>query len=778
MITCYVWMTGFGNFSFFYIKQDYSLLRVLQMFWRLNFSVLLLMWTHGNTYILYYICPLHTFYFVMVYLTMAVGQSMNHGRWFIRFKLMAVGLIIYLIWDISGSVFDTAFGYLGTEKVIGANNGSVYEWYFRTSLDHWSAFLGMTFALNFPVSEQYFTKAKGLPLVVAGVIFAGVTIWWFTKCYMLPKLQYNLSHAYMSIIPLTSYVFFRNITPAIRSGVSMSLHELGKTTLETYLLQHHVWLTSNAKTLLNITPGYPWINFALATVLFYVLSKELYRLTMTLRGMIMPDDRNITIRNTIGMGAVLAIVFAASFFIHSTGFGVFRIFIACLLLLLLSILVILRFSPPSAENASFQIWSSRFAIGAMTLVVLLLVSDVSLRSLHNQALSTLPAKATVGGVRFSAGCFDEVSRGTWTHTECGGEKTESAGATAYCGKHKWSWSATDPAACPLAQIPNTQAKTLFKGRKVLFLGDSVTRSVYHQTNVLLQPTYKYSMDTNNSIRHTDLTNIIPAVNATVAFHWTPLAADLEKKLKALTVREGDLVVLGALLWDALHNRDLTSYISTLESTSKALSPGVRYVFVLPTTVIDGRLNSDDKRTHMTEAVVASYRAAVKNSTLASRVVSVIDTTNVSASMEPTSTDGVHYGEEVYKVISQMILNSYSLTYPSRYSKVTKKYIPKATGAMSSPYLGAVLLTLAAVMVLSMDSFLGIGFLSLILFGRSADWEAAYGPLHRKIFGTAAPSTVATSGRQHDAEEAKSLIGSAVQEGEEGRGHSVELKSIG
>lgn len=63
----------------------------------------------------------------------------------------------------------------------------------------------------------------------------------------------------------------------------MSMHDLGKTTLETYLLQHHIWLTSNAKTLLTIVPGHPWINFALATLLFFFVSKELYRLTMSLR---------------------------------------------------------------------------------------------------------------------------------------------------------------------------------------------------------------------------------------------------------------------------------------------------------------------------------------------------------------------------------------------------------------------------------------------------------------------------------------------------------------
>jgi hypothetical protein len=101
----------------------------------------------------------------------------------------------------------------------------VWEYYFRTSLDHWSAYLGMIFAANYPLAEQYFKRASGgttanpgnaLPLYVCAVCMAVVTIWWFYKFFLLEKLMYNLYHSYTAIIPLTSYIFFRNITPSVR----------------------------------------------------------------------------------------------------------------------------------------------------------------------------------------------------------------------------------------------------------------------------------------------------------------------------------------------------------------------------------------------------------------------------------------------------------------------------------------------------------------------------------------------------------------------------------
>jgi hypothetical protein len=202
----------------------------------------------------------------------------------------------------------------------------------------------MIFAVNFPLCEQWFHKARGYPTIVAAVVLGGLSIWWYFEFYTKEKLEYNLTHSYSAIIPLTAYIFFRNITPQVRSGVSMSLHDLGKTTLETYLLQHHIWLTSNAKTLLTIVPDHPWINFALATVLFFTCAKELYRLTMSLRGMIMPEDKNIAWVNIMGMCSILGVLYLISVFLWAAKASLVHIALTCVGLFPVILLVIGRFA--------------------------------------------------------------------------------------------------------------------------------------------------------------------------------------------------------------------------------------------------------------------------------------------------------------------------------------------------------------------------------------------------------------------------------------------------
>jgi hypothetical protein len=67
--------------------------------WRLNFLVLFLCMVMNNHYILYYIVPLHTFYFLTVYGVMYVRSSGNDTK-AVRPKLLLWFIIIYIVWDI------------------------------------------------------------------------------------------------------------------------------------------------------------------------------------------------------------------------------------------------------------------------------------------------------------------------------------------------------------------------------------------------------------------------------------------------------------------------------------------------------------------------------------------------------------------------------------------------------------------------------------------------------------------------------------------------------
>ena len=123
-------------------------------------------------------------------------------------------------------------------RTIGATLGAKWEWYFRSSLDHWSTFLGMVFALNYPAAKQWMLVVESLPPQrmwavkgAAAVPIVGMLWWWYTTVFSQEKPDYNASNAYFGCVPLLGYVFLRNLTPGLRSHYAHSLHELGKVTL-------------------------------------------------------------------------------------------------------------------------------------------------------------------------------------------------------------------------------------------------------------------------------------------------------------------------------------------------------------------------------------------------------------------------------------------------------------------------------------------------------------------------------------------------------------------
>lgn len=162
-----------------------------------------LMLAMGNDYLLYYIVPLHTFYFLVVYLTMAIAPRLNRTKWGIRGKLAVLALIMYCrtslpmcsdvwlcswaevwhcgvcsptalpvcvsVWEVP-SWFDTAFRII--EVAPGGGLAKLHDWHFRTFLDHYSAscVLGMVWE---PL-ELGLTSCVAVAVVVRHDIWHGV----------------------------------------------------------------------------------------------------------------------------------------------------------------------------------------------------------------------------------------------------------------------------------------------------------------------------------------------------------------------------------------------------------------------------------------------------------------------------------------------------------------------------------------------------------------------------------------------------------------------------
>lgn len=60
--------------------------RFAQMLWRLNFLVFFACVVLRNSYVLYYICPMHTIFTVFVYASLAIAPQLNQQNLWIWIK--------------------------------------------------------------------------------------------------------------------------------------------------------------------------------------------------------------------------------------------------------------------------------------------------------------------------------------------------------------------------------------------------------------------------------------------------------------------------------------------------------------------------------------------------------------------------------------------------------------------------------------------------------------------------------------------------------------------
>ncbi|XP_068567168.1 N-acetylneuraminate 9-O-acetyltransferase [Cebidichthys violaceus] len=322
LVAAYLFQTGYGHFSFFWLKGDFGLYRVCQVLFRLNFLVLVLCVVMDRPYQFYYFVPLVTFWFVVIYATLAMWPQIlqkkanGSGLWHIGVLAKLLGLLLFIcIFAFSQGFFERIFSVWPISALFELN-GSIHEWWFRWKLDRFAVIHGMLFAFLYLVLQkrQVLSEGKGEALFSAKIsnllLFLSVVSFitysiWASSCKT--KTECNEMHPYISVVQILAFILIRNIPGYARSVYSSFFAWFGKISLELFICQYHIWLAADTKGILVLIPGNPSLNIMVSTFIFVCVAHEISLITNDLAQVVIPKD-SVALLKRLGAVGLLSLV--------------------------------------------------------------------------------------------------------------------------------------------------------------------------------------------------------------------------------------------------------------------------------------------------------------------------------------------------------------------------------------------------------------------------------------------------------------------------------------
>ncbi|KAL2930799.1 Protein REDUCED WALL ACETYLATION 3 [Bienertia sinuspersici] len=267
---------------YFYVCDRTSLLGdSTKMMWRLNFFVAFCCIVLNNDYMLYYICPMHTLFTLMVYGALGIFHKYNEIPIVMAVKILSCFLVVILVWELPG-VFDLVWSpfmfFLGYTDPAKPDLPRIHEWHFRSGLDRYVWIIGMIYAYYHPTVEKYLEKLEEAEprrrhAIKSGIVAVAVSVGylWYEYIYKLDKITYNKYHPYTSWIPITTNT-----------------------------------ANGQPKWLLSLIPEYPMLNFMLTTSIYVLVSYRIFELTNVLKSVFIPTKDNRRLLHNFLAGAAIS----------------------------------------------------------------------------------------------------------------------------------------------------------------------------------------------------------------------------------------------------------------------------------------------------------------------------------------------------------------------------------------------------------------------------------------------------------------------------------------
>lgn len=736
-LAVYTWWTSFYHAMYFYTTHDYSLIRIFHSLWRPG-SLILLFQTislpKGHS-IIHFLSFMEIFAFTLTYLLLFIKQSVNRTRWGLRIKLIVAAIFVYLVWDVPNShlflwIFGVIFhGQRSSMGLITDANGALWEWYVLSTQFHWYVLFGIAFAINQPISSLWRDKLdqqikfaslrmRSTILALAARVLVGVALVGTTVLVWI-CIQHSSARSadffrpammYFYLLPILGFLYFRTCSRWLRQNFLPLFEIVGLFSLEGYVLHHHILLSSNGRSILTLlSPGWRKLGFTLTFALFLLLSYGLYAANYSISSMLFSDpktcSRKFAILATFWVGCAVLCSFLHWINLMQGWSIVF-------LIVVFGGIAFSSILREAREPVNTTTWVP-FAMGAVcvcTLAILLFV----ISGPHSTSASEISCQEIInGGTWFPGSLCDETAE-SYAYREFGVSSTGTCASTYLA----WGWKSSGSSSCPtFSREADTLLRQTLTHRKLMFVGDSMVRHLYHATCRQLghhdAGAYNTSLEKwSNYSRHYK-------PNTTLDFRWAPYTDQIIPLLQHLQKipnhERPDTLIAGGGPWDLLHNTRTEANTTTLTLNIKQLASelrelgglGQKIIWVIPTKINTWSLPTADKQKYMREDQMAELRQLYFQSGVPGAASFVLDGVAFSHERVNECYDGVHYPFSVYDGGSQILLNAIDWLMPPERDNGT----PLEYGGLAQPIHGLVALILFLVCVISMDSFCGFSYLA-------------------------------------------------------------------